>query len=419
MPILDPALQLILLKKIKVIKSNNSSRKRFLNRYLRVASRNKFQNFMTYEASIQFKKDLQDKTQYLNNEFSCQINEDDFTNPQINDYYKYLYDKLSSGRKYSNTVKGNYFIFNDKESETKLFRPLIMSKNYSWFFSDTPISILSIDFTKLNQKKDQLIKLEIDLMCAAGFTLVLCAKYSPNSANFLFDLVERNQFSEIHLNINDLPNTEHFLKASKKRSHSQFQFFDGYFYLYSHYIEKDSIYRPIFKELKKMPRLSIMSFSDDISESLNSVQIHESNPFPYCKNGFKFNNLRIHLSNIPIYDYENDSSSFVPLQISGIATCYISPLDFLNWENKRVKILFNDPIENTIVEKYVDFEDIHKIHSDFYVKDTLMLARIEPETRKQIDKLENNIKNIISKRKKKKFKKRFHFLFIKGKIYSK
>lgn len=73
---------------------------------------------------------------------------------------------------------------------------LYHSNTHSWFLTDSSITILTIN-PKSIQDDQSLILFEIDLMTAAGFTLVLCSILN----HFTYKLIKRNQFSEIHINL--------------------------------------------------------------------------------------------------------------------------------------------------------------------------------------------------------------------------
>ena len=408
MPILNPSIQYSLLKLNNGENSGNTER--FYIRYLKIASRNLYRNLFTIKASIKFKDDLKISIPLINSKFCCKMNEIDFQNPTINNFYKYFLDQMNNNiniiATFSQKVPGEYIKLSEDNYDTNFFKPSIFYSNcHSWYFTDTPIAVLSlrlINIESLEPDMIQLINLEIDLMVAAGFTLVLCANYSLLYQYFLFDLIQNNQFSEIHINANTSLEIEAFLRSAKNKP---FNTFRGFLYIYSPYIDKDSETKKILREFRKSPRISILTFSNDIFNSLKMPIPYSVKPFVYCKTGFKQEFLRIELNNVPLYDDADDNDTFVPLKTSGFSICYISPCDFLNWKSDRLKILFDDKVNKNRIEKYVNYEDIHIMKKDYYANDPLAIGYIKTKNLLKVNEIEEKIKEIIQKRKGKKFKK--------------
>lgn len=128
----------------------------------------------------------------------------------------------------------------------------------------------------------------------------------------------------------------------KKNYENKLDLFKGYFYFYTPFLNKESESYKILKKIKQIPRFTVFTFAIDIESALKTTSFVQTRPFPYCKSGFKYDKLLIWLSNVPIYDNDIDDENFVPSETSGLSKCYISPNDFLNWENKRVKIIYDD-----------------------------------------------------------------------------
>ena len=405
MPILNPSTQIYLLNKKKAKTSANANN--FYRRYLKIASRHIFRDLSTMQTSMTFRKDLKQCISLVIRKFGCRINEVDLENPTISNIYKYLYNSMNSSvfdqtNKKSKKVEGNYFKLTDN-FETSFFKPnTFYSLRHSWFFSDTPIAILTINTSYSMAKPDfcDLIKLEISLMKASGFTLVLCANLN-NLTDFLLHLIQKYQFAEVHLTSENEDNLINFFNKSS----FDFSFLKGFMYIYSPYISKKSQFREKYKKCKKILRVKLLTFSEDIKKSIKIPFFQIIRPFMYCKGGFKHQYLRVELSNTSLYNDKNDFDSFVPLETSGISQCYVSPDDFLNWQNNRVKVIYDDVSKNRRYDRYVNFEDLHIIRKDFYVDDPLATSKIKLAKINQINVLEKKINEKIEKRKNKSFKK--------------
>lgn len=413
MPILTPANQNFLLSKTRNCKSENAYF--FYCRYLKIASHNIDKSFTTIQAAMQFKIHLEKNAPLLNELFKCQIMENDIRNPTISNIYKYLYDIIiASSNKKMNKKQKSYgcFFKLSNNYESYFYEPdIFFSEKHSWFFSDTPIAILTVDFMKGEKNIFQpfisdsylyeiynIIMLEIYLMVASGFTLVLCIQYYDS--DILFNIINCSHFSEIHLSFKTTKDIENFLQKKDKLKP-----INGFMYIYSPFLHKYNIFKDNFKKLKKMPRIQIITFSTNICDSLIKPIYQESPHFTYCKTGFKYKYLRISLSNVPIYDHNDDNETFVPAEMSGLAQCYISPDDFLNWKNERIKIIYDDGETVPKSDKYINFEDIHLIRKDFYVNDPLIVGKIKDKNLNIVDELEKNIQDTIEKRQNKKYKK--------------
>ena len=151
MPILDPGLQFAFSDTRSIDHTNYG--KRFFLYYLKIASRNIFQNIQTIEAAEQFKTDVQNSISYLNNEFGCHLAEEDFEGNQlIFNYYKYLFDNISDEikEKYMKKVKGEYRIFSNN---MKFFVPYVdFSESHCWHLTDSPIAILGVNPSNIGKK---------------------------------------------------------------------------------------------------------------------------------------------------------------------------------------------------------------------------------------------------------------------------
>lgn len=245
MPIIDPSLQCFLVKDIKETEGEDGFS--FILKYLQIASRILNSTMTTIESSIQFKKDFLQSISTVNETFGCNFSTaENIGHSFQRNCYKYFYnhinyeDKKSESKKY----RGRYKVCNDKFS-TRFFHPYVFFSNFhSWSFTDTPIAVLSIDSEKFNVLNDykkkqqimQIIKLEIDLVCASGLTLVLCINYAPIINELFIQIIKDNQFSEIHCNIFNDENLNPFLSTMKNNFQNESHFLRGYFYLYCHFV---------------------------------------------------------------------------------------------------------------------------------------------------------------------------------------
>ena len=152
----------------------------------------------------------------------------------------------------------------------------------------------------------------------------------------------------------------------------------GYFYLYSNFASPSAI--EIVRKFIKKPKFQFVFYCDKLENTFKKISLYKSKPFLYCKTGFKSKYLRVHLSNIPIYD-EKDMFS----KVSGVGLAYISPNDFFKWSKDSIKVLYDDPEKNNHhVKKYVNFNDIHKIRPDLYVNKTISLMNISKQKLKEV-----------------------------------
>ena len=133
MPILDPSTAISLIKDNSTDKTAEEKKTSsiFFLKYLRIASLNLYKNADTIQTSIQFKNDLY-KYIFLNKSRKNIINfsniyQQDFQNFKIKDFYRYLFDKMSSNdnkqkclKKARLKLKGEY-LTNDKFNFFKFF----------------------------------------------------------------------------------------------------------------------------------------------------------------------------------------------------------------------------------------------------------------------------------------------------------
>lgn len=410
MPIVDQSLQHTLINssfKKKNKRSQILNCRCFYLNFLQIASKFIYRNFSTIETYIRFKKDLINAVDFLENMLDCRISKADLNNPSINNYYQFIYDQIKIKTKEMIPMEeiGNFCILNDQFS-TKFFQYTPFN-SYSWFFSDGPIAILSLNTYNFFYNHDlkllfQSIQLEIDLLAASGYTLVFCVSNDGHGTDFILNLIRENTFSEIHYNIlssSDYCKAEAFFEKFYEKFKQSLQEFKGYFYFYANYLNQD---RRIPKDIKKIPRINFISFSDYFDKIFDNIKFSEIDPFPFCRNGFNSKYLQIRLSNVPLYDSENEENSLVPCQVSGISIGFVSSDDFLVFNRKRIPILFQDDSQNgRYFRKFVYFDDIHKMRPDLYTKNQISLAKVKNKTLKKVKQIERKIKSKIVERKDK------------------
>ncbi|KAK8889049.1 hypothetical protein M9Y10_033792 [Tritrichomonas musculus] len=401
MPILDPSLQLYLLCNYDPTKTSN---KDFFLRYLQIAASNINLKLDTIQASIQFKEDLKSGSAVISEVFEDHFSFDvELNNPTISNFYRYLFDKINSKftKNISKNQKGNYYIYKDI-FQIRLFQPSVeFSFHHAWYLTDSPIAILCVNLENFQEKDIKIfsyINLEIDLMAASGFTLVLSFIGKIKSSitdTFIKETLVTHQFAEIHFNLlHSFGSTKKFF--SYLQQNEKYLSDNGYLYLYTEYFKQSVVEKNHFKKYKsEKPFFRLFFYSDEMIKAMkhgtmssNFRFCHESSsilykykPFVYCKTGFDQDLIRVLLCNVPLYNTANEKTDLVPYCTSGISIAYLSKDDFLDAEGFRVRILYDDVVNNhNLIEKYVDFDDIHLIRPDFYVNDTLYLARTEKNT---------------------------------------
>ena len=118
---------------------------------------------------------------------------------------------------------------------------------------------------------------------------------------------------------------------------------------------------------------------------------------------------------MPLYNTDNEEIDLIPFKSSGIGVGYILKDDFLNWKQTRVPILFDDySNKHHFVDKFINFDDIHLINIDFYVKNQLYLSQINLQSLETV----NKIKQILSEKsyiRQNEFKKECIFSLLKNK----
>lgn len=268
MPILDPAIQFSFSDTISM--QNTNYGKRFFLWYLKIASKNICRNSQTIEAAEQFKVDMRNSIPYLNKKFDCHLKENDFDDKIIFNYYQFLLDNIDDNikKQYMKKVKGEYRIFSNN---MKFFVPFVdYSSSHCWHLTDSPIAILGICTINLhNDNIIHLINLEIDLMQASGFTLVLCVRIPEDdidlSNKIIENIIRTHYFAEIHFvfDFEDDMEMYNFEEVAKDILNA-YDDIRGYFYLYSPFFEQISpSAKKYLKELKKKPRFTNTSLSKE------------------------------------------------------------------------------------------------------------------------------------------------------------
>ena len=440
MPILDPSLQLYLLCNFNDHKCNNND---FILRYMKIASLYYDKNLATTQASLKFKEDLCECTSIINELFGHNfIITSELESPSLTNSFSYFLEKINQDHleKLSKNQDGYYYIYKDIY-QIHFFQPSInFSKLRAWYFTDSPIAILCVNLNNFQKKDESIIpyiNMEIDIMTASGFTLVLCFMSKINLSIleiFIQKTIETHQFAEIHfnygifetnkamkqgiatnLNINSV-DLFNFLEKYEKIFTS-----NGYFYLYTRFPEGNDNKNSFKKYKSETPYFELIFFSSDMTDVFKHGTMESSSDssnifFIYCKTGFDLNLIRILLCNVPLYNLSDVENDFIPYCSSGFSFAYINKKDFLNCEDFRVHILFDDITNNrNFIEKYVDFDDIHLIRPDFYVKDALYLTRTDINTLNKIREIQINADKKYDKNQSEDIKKERIFHFAKTK----
>ena len=414
MPILDPSLAYYLCTKFQQYTPKKIGN--FLTHYLKISMKNYDRSFQSFNNLIQTRHILRTISQsFVNDNLNITIeNKEIFS---LKNPYKYLYDKISKNN-YPDTLEGRYFVYRNiyRYNFVQLFTDFSF---YSCFyFTDSPIVILAINID-LEQSVDRysflseeidVMNLEISLLETAGLTVIIC--FLSSVENFCFDkinsLSKRHEIAEIHLFIYE-NQKEFFDKESRSWNNNKIlegidllyrdYDFHGYCYLYTHFLDNFELDLSRNEKLMNTSKFKIISLSEDFDLVFNHGKmsrergfVHESREFDYqvknfvfCKDGFDQPRIRIILCNVPIYNNKDPEEDSIPYDISGLNFGYIFKEDFFGCDGYRIPILYNDSKNSTgLVEKYVNFEDIHLIKADFYVQDTLYLARTDKRTLRDI-----------------------------------
>ena len=425
MPILDPSLQFGLINCInknnpkeneskakfsrKKDKSENEPNKDksesnkdslFFLRYLRRASIYFLKNLETINILKQFKIDLNSK--YIKDHFD--VSALNSNNVEEKNFYSDFYKRITGSHQENELElqEGNFYLCKNNFYKMHFFQPHTKySREHSWFFTDSPIAILCINLCKIQEKIGTIlyyINLEIDLIAASGFSIVLCvfSEFDSVLKYFITNTIKSHWFAEIHLNLEHL-----YLENEKKKENDVILFFENivkctkkscsYFYLYTNFFDNQIK----LSKYKKETFFKVFFFSSKLSDAFKNAQIENvTNKFVFCKNGFDFDLIRIILCNVPLYETNNTEQDLVPSSTSGLSIAYVSKEDFHSSKHFRILVYVADNLNfNRLTEKYVNYNDIHIIRPDFYINDTLLLKRSE------IKEMEN-VKSILEPSKK-------------------
>ena len=234
MPILDPILQF----NLSIIPNNKTADdlKNFYSNYLQLASEQIDQNYNTILASFQFKKDFEKCMPVISKYLSFTFHGQKEEFPNI--YYSILYQNCAL-EKPKLDFQGDYYKYSIFNSQFYFFKLNIDNSLYrSWFFTDYPTAILSIHLNQLKDEDLNQLIFELDLIAAAGFTLVVCLNQFQQSKitdyNKFIEILYGHFISEIHItfNSNQYDGSFHkFIEALNKN----YDNFDCYIYFYVRY----------------------------------------------------------------------------------------------------------------------------------------------------------------------------------------
>ncbi|KAK8892270.1 hypothetical protein M9Y10_029495 [Tritrichomonas musculus] len=424
MPILDPSLMLTLLENKDPLDRKSRS---FIIKCLDEASKNVSRNIDTIESAVQFKKDFKAGYNHILEYFQAKVQKKEIDN---HDIYKLLYRSIKTDLKAQQSrydFTGSYYLYG---SSLRLYQPCLENDARSWFLTSTKVAVLCIHtFKEIEQplKQFKLFCVEVDIMISCGYSVVICVNYDSISIEFneiLVDLFKTHHFTEIHL-ILEFSDTS----MSKKKKLAKLidslnnlltslivnsEKFESFFYLYSRFfnekLEKANI---LLKKLKQKHLFECFSFSKSVKEAIKKeFELIQSNLFVFSKNGFNTDLVFVQLQNVALYKSADEENDFTPSKVSGFTTAYMSIKDYMNWNQTRVEVLFDDEENsNDFVKMYVDFNDLHLIKIGSYVNETLYLTKTEKSTLDSVDLiLENQFKKFD---KNDDFKKESIFGFIK------
>ena len=111
----------------------------------------------------------------------------------------------------------------------------------------------------------------------------------------------------------------------------------------------------------------------------------------------------------------NKTIGFIPSCPSGLTLAYVSRKDFLNTVNDRVSVFYDDTTKNhQLIEKFIDFDDLHLIRPGFYVRDTLYLTKTQKKTLKAVQSIQNTADQKYIDHLNEEFEKENFFAFLKA-----
>lgn len=389
MPILDPELIAQLLNYQDDAPFADAS---FIVKYIKLAASFINRNAKTLESALQFENDLN----YDEGTFSTMCTQrlplKFKQNPRLNIYQQYynVCSPFLKNRHIKPSLDGSYFIY---KSHLKFFSPYLSHNDFCrWFFTTTSVAILCIKNAP-SDNEFSIFSLEADILLSCGFNLVLIinCRAKPTNLYHILYLLSNHHFTEIHLFI-PTPNTSFFHLLFKEFSATNLH---GYLNIYTEY---NSISSEKAKEFKKNPLIKLFNFStlDITSIFFRGNTRKPTYKFSYCQTGFDSEYIFVNLSDVPLYDSDNEQD-FIPSLFSGFSYGYILSKDFLDSNKFRVKIWYDDHESNDFLIKYINFEDLHTIKIQSYVNHPLYLARTKAETLFSVENLINEITEKINK----------------------
>lgn len=174
-------------------------------------------------------------------------------------------------------------------------------------------------------------------MTPANLKTILICQFDPETIDIAKDFIQYTMkdhfFSEIHFNLENPKWPQQKEKYSEVLSTllQNFGSFKGYFYLYMPFVSKFPKCQQILEILKQNPLFQVICVSKPLGEVFNEYIPTYIGAFPVYQDGISFNQIRVSLSNVSIYDEQNDSAVS---DFSGVGYGFIKNEDFLNLEKK-------------------------------------------------------------------------------------
>lgn len=234
--------------------------------------------------------------------------------------------------------------------------------NYSYLECKFPLEFYSLIFT------------------AAGFPHVFIIDDSSTKddgtlSQFLVDeLVNPSHFSEIYIFSNVYSQTGGQVISEEKFQNLEKKLNSTYVYAYVFFRSETM---KLKESLKSFFHFQFFSFSVDLTRifgigyrkpSFRDVDHSEIDSVIFSLKS----EIRINLCNIPVYDTSIREENWSAKQLSGVTTALIKKEELFRWISDRVQVALSNSDE---IDFYVDYNDLHYMNPEFYIKDPLYMAK--------------------------------------------